>query len=51
MNGTAFSLATFAAPPGAPFAAIVLGDTAISIGGVYGAYRDSPRGRPVPQGR
>lgn len=48
MNGTAFSLATFAGKPGAPFAAIVLGDTAISVGGVYDAYRDSPRGKAGP---
>ena len=45
MNGTPFALATFAANPGAPFAAIVLGDTALALGGVYSAYRDSPRGK------
>jgi 2,4-diketo-3-deoxy-L-fuconate hydrolase len=48
MNGTAFTLATFAANPGAPFAAIVLGDTALALGGVYSAYRDSPRGKAGP---
>ncbi len=48
MNGTAFTLATFAANPGTPFAAIVLGDTALAIGGVYSAYRDSPRGKAGP---
>lgn len=48
MNGTAFSLATFAANPGAPFAAIVLDDTALAIGGIYSAYRDSPRGKAGP---
>ena len=48
MNGTPFSLATFAANPGAPFAAIVLGDSAIALGGVYSAYRDSPRGKAGP---
>lgn len=48
MNGTAFSLATFAANPGSPFAAIVLGDAAIAIGNVYAAYRDSPHGKAGP---
>ena len=48
MNGTAFKLATYAAAPGAPFAAIVLGDHAIALGGVYGAYRDSARGKAGP---
>ena len=48
MNGTPFALATFAANPGAPFAAIVLGDTALALGGVYSAYRDSPRGKAGP---
>jgi len=48
MNGTAFSLGTFAANSGAPFAAIVLGDTALAIGGIYSAYRDSPRGKAGP---
>ncbi len=48
MNGTEFSLATYAANPGAAFAAIVLGDNAIALGGVYPAYRDSPRGKAGP---
>ena len=48
MNGTAFNLGTFAANSGAPFAAIVLGDTALAIGGIYSAYRDSPRGKAGP---
>jgi len=48
MNGTEFTLATFASSPGAPFAAIVLGDSALAIGDIYLAYRDSPRGKVGP---
>ncbi len=48
MNGTPFSLATFAGGPAGPFAAIVLGETAFSIAGIYPAYRDSARGRAGP---
>lgn len=48
MNGTAFKLATYAGNPGRPFAAIVLGDTAIDIATVYPAYRDAPRGKAGP---
>ncbi len=48
MNGTEFALATCAGGPGAPFAAIVLGEDAVSIAGVYSAYRDSPRGKAGP---
>lgn len=48
MNGTAFKLATYAGNPGRPFAAIVLGDTAIDIATAYPAYRDSPRGKAGP---
>lgn len=48
MNGTEFTLATYAANPGADFAAIVLGDNAVSLNGVYSAYRDSPRGKAGP---
>ena len=48
MNGTEFTLATYAANPGAAFAAIVLGDNAVSLNGVYSAYRDSPRGKAGP---
>jgi len=48
MNGTEFALATYSASPGAPFAAIVLGEAAIALGGVYSAYRDSPRGKAGP---
>ena len=48
MDGTPFSLATFSGGPAGPFAAIVLGDRAYSIAGVYPAYRDSPRGRAGP---
>lgn len=48
MNGTAFKLATYAGNPGRPFAAIVLGDTAIDIVTVYPAYRDAPRGKAGP---
>ena len=48
MNGTVFALATYAGAPAAPFAAIVLGERAISLGGVYSAYRDSPRGKAGP---
>jgi 2,4-diketo-3-deoxy-L-fuconate hydrolase len=48
MNGTAFTLATFAAGSGGSYAAIVLGDKAVAIGGVYGAYRDSTRGKAGP---
>jgi len=48
MNGTPFTLATFAGNPGVAFAAIVLGDSALAIGQVYSAYRDSPRGKAGP---
>ena len=48
MNGTEFALATYAANPGAAFAAIVLGDTAVALSGVYPAYRDSSRGKAGP---
>ena len=48
MNGTAFRLATYAGNPGRPFAAIVLGDTALDIAVVYPAYRQSPRGKAGP---
>ncbi len=48
MNGTEFKLATYAGNPGRPFAAIVLGDTAIDIATAYPAYRDSPRGKAGP---
>ena len=48
MNGTEFALATFAGGPGGPFAAIVLGERAVSIAGVYSAYRDSARGKAGP---
>jgi 2-keto-4-pentenoate hydratase/2-oxohepta-3-ene-1,7-dioic acid hydratase in catechol pathway len=48
MNGTEFKLATYAGNPGRPFAAIVLGDTAIDIAVAYPAYRDSPRGKAGP---
>jgi 2-keto-4-pentenoate hydratase/2-oxohepta-3-ene-1,7-dioic acid hydratase in catechol pathway len=48
MNGTAFKLATYAGNPGGHFAAIVLGDTALDIGVVYPAYRQSPRGKAGP---
>ncbi len=48
MNGTIFTLATYAANPGAAYAAIVLGDSAVALSGVYAAYRDSPRGKAGP---
>ena len=48
MEGTPFSLATFAGGPAGPFAAIVLGETAFSVAGVYPDYRDSARGRAGP---
>lgn len=48
MNGTAFKLATLAGNPGRPFAAIVLGDTALDIAAVYPPYRQSPRGKAGP---
>jgi 2,4-didehydro-3-deoxy-L-rhamnonate hydrolase len=48
MNGTAFTLATYAGNPGGTFAAIVLGDTALDIATVYPAYRQSPRGKTGP---
>ena len=48
MNGTVFALATYAVTPAAPFAAIVLGDSAVALGGVYAAYRDSARGKAGP---
>ena len=48
MNGSPFSLATFSGGPAGPFAAIVLGDIAFSVAGVYPAYRDSARGKAGP---
>ena len=48
MNGTEFTLATYVGNPGAAFAAIVLGDSAVALSGVYPAYRDSPRGNAGP---
>jgi 2,4-diketo-3-deoxy-L-fuconate hydrolase len=48
LNGTEFKLATYGGNPGKPFAAIVLGDTAIDIATAYPAYRDSPRGKAGP---
>ena len=48
MNGTRFSLATFSGGPAGSFAAIVLGERAFSIAGVYRSYRDSPRGKAGP---
>lgn len=48
MNGTAFTLATFAGNPGGAFAAIILGDSALAIGQVYSTYRDSPHGKAGP---
>ena len=48
MDGTEFKLATYAGNPGGRFAAIVLGDTAISIATAYAAYRDGPRGKAGP---
>jgi 2-keto-4-pentenoate hydratase/2-oxohepta-3-ene-1,7-dioic acid hydratase in catechol pathway len=48
MNGTEFKLATYAGNPGRPFAAIVLGDTAIDIAVAYPLYRASPRGKAGP---
>jgi len=45
MSGTPFKLATFAAPGGAEFAAIVLGDQAIGLAAVHAAFRDTPAGR------
>lgn len=48
MNGTEFKLATYAGNPGRPFAAIVLGDTAIDVAAAYPAYRDLPRGKAGP---
>ncbi|MDE0060217.1 MAG: fumarylacetoacetate hydrolase family protein [Defluviicoccus sp.] len=48
MDGTQFSLATYSGGPAGPFAAIVLGETAFSVAGVYPAYRDSARGRAGP---
>jgi 2,4-didehydro-3-deoxy-L-rhamnonate hydrolase len=48
MNGTAFRLATYTGNPGGPFAAIVLGGTALDIATVYPAYRQSPRGKAGP---
>ena len=48
MNGSQFSLATFSGGPAGPFAAIVLGETAFSIAGIYPAYRDSARGKAGP---
>ena len=48
MNGTPFSLATFCGGPAGPFAAIVLGEAAYSVAGVYPAYRDGARGKAGP---
>ena len=48
MNGTTFSLATFSGGPGGSFAAIVLGERAFSVAGVYPSYRDSARGKAGP---
>ena len=48
MNGTVFSLATLSGGPAGSFAAIVLGERAFSIAGVYPAYRDSARGKAGP---
>ena len=48
MNGSQFSLATFSGGPAGPFAAIVLGETAFSIAGIYPAYRDSAHGKTGP---
>ena len=48
MTDTAFKLATYAGNPGGRFAAIVLGDTALDIGAVYPAYRQSRRGKAGP---
>jgi 2-keto-4-pentenoate hydratase/2-oxohepta-3-ene-1,7-dioic acid hydratase in catechol pathway len=45
MNGTAFKLATFAAPGGANFAAIVLGDQAFGVAAAYAAFHDTAAGR------
>ncbi|MGH7090486.1 MAG: fumarylacetoacetate hydrolase family protein [Stellaceae bacterium] len=42
MNGREFKLGTFRAPSGGRFAAIVLGDDAIHLGGAYTAFRDGP---------
>ena len=42
MNGTPFKLGTFAGAGGAKFAAIVLGENAVNIAGVYPAFRDGP---------
>ncbi|MDE0172999.1 MAG: fumarylacetoacetate hydrolase family protein [Defluviicoccus sp.] len=48
MNGTGFSLATYWGGPAGSFAAIVLGERAFSVAGVYPAYRDSARGAAGP---
>ena len=48
MNGTVFSLATFSGGPAGSFAAIVLGERAFSVTGVYPSYRDSTRGGAGP---
>jgi 2,4-diketo-3-deoxy-L-fuconate hydrolase len=44
MNGSAFKLGTFAKPNGAPFAAIVLGDSVIELSKAQAAYGASRRG-------
>ena len=43
MNGRAFKLGTFVKPDGAPFAAIVLDDTAVDLAQAHDAYRGSGR--------
>ena len=43
MNGTAFTLGTFAKQGGGSFAAIVLGDTAVDLPAAQTAYRSSAR--------
>jgi 2,4-diketo-3-deoxy-L-fuconate hydrolase len=43
MNGNAFKLGTFAKPNGAPFAAIVLGDSVIDLSKAHAAYGASRR--------
>ena len=43
MNGKPFKLGTFSKPNGAPFAAIVLDDTAVDLAQAHDAYRASGR--------
>ena len=43
MNGSAFKLGTFAKPIGAPFAAIVLGDSVVDLSKAHAAYGASRR--------